>query len=118
MDLPLSLCPPARAILRRYGLPALVITCAADGILAVLPEGSLWARTLPQDEINAAGAGDAVSAALVWRLSQGDGWDSALRWAAAASAAVVLTEATADCRWEDIQRIFASTTVDHLEECP
>jgi fructose-1-phosphate kinase PfkB-like protein len=112
----LALCSPGREILERFSLPALVITCGAAGILAILPQGSLWARTPPQPETNAAGAGDAASAALVWRFSLGDEWESALRWAAAASAAVVLTEATADCRWEDIQRLYPASRVEWLEK--
>jgi 1-phosphofructokinase family hexose kinase len=111
---PPELCAPAGEILRRYGLPALVLTCGPAGILAVLPQGSLWARTPPLVEINASGAGDAVSAALAWRFSQGDDWEPALQWAAAASAAVVLTEATAECHWEDVQRLYPSATVEWL----
>lgn len=104
----------AGAICERYQLAAFVITCGEDGILA-LAEDQVYKTISPrQAEVNAAGAGDAVSAALVWRLSLGDGWDSALAWAAAASSAAVLTEGTADCRMDDIRRILPQVKVTLL----
>jgi fructose-1-phosphate kinase PfkB-like protein len=80
----------------------------------VTEEGSFLATSPPLEEVNAAGAGDGVSAALVWRLSLRDRWPEALRWAAATGAAVVLTEGTAECRPEDVQRIYANTAVREI----
>lgn len=102
----------AEALRRREQWPALVITCGAAGILALTAEGSYLAAAPPQQAANAAGAGDGVSAALVWRLAQGDDWPEALRWAAATGAAVVLTEVTAECRWIDIERLVKQTKVN------
>lgn len=101
----------ARNILREWGLPALVITAGEAGVLAVTAESSFLAASPRQQAVNAAGAGDAVSASLAWRLGQGDDWPGALRWAAATSAAVVLTEGTADCSIEDIRRIYPQASV-------
>jgi 1-phosphofructokinase family hexose kinase len=93
------------------GIQTLVLTLGRQGFL-VISDGSVYHATSPRmEEVNAAGSGDAVSAALAYRLSLGDGWEQALRWAAATSAAVVLTEGTAECRIEDIQRIFPLTEV-------
>lgn len=104
----------AEEVARRHRLPSLVLTCGEDGILALTPEGSFLATSPKQEEVNAAGAGDAVSAALAWRFSLGDSWSGALRWAAAASAAVVLTEGTADCHMRDMDRILPGTRVQRL----
>jgi 1-phosphofructokinase family hexose kinase len=106
----------AQALREQRQLPALVITCGAAGILAVTQEGSYLAAAPPQPAANAAGAGDGVSAALVWRLAQEYNWPEALRWAAATGAAVVLTEVTAECRWADIERLVAQTTVEVWEK--
>jgi 1-phosphofructokinase family hexose kinase len=95
-------------------LKALVLTCAEDGILAICPEGVFQAVAPRQKAINAAGAGDAVSSALAWRFSVGDTWPEALRWAAAVSAAVVLTERTADCEMEEIRRIYPDVVVKNF----
>jgi 1-phosphofructokinase family hexose kinase len=99
---------------RREDLPAFVVTCGEEGILAITGQGSYRAIAPPQEEVNAAGAGDAVSAALVWRLALRETWQQALCWAAAASAAVVLTEGTADCRLPDIERIFNLVEVHEM----
>jgi 1-phosphofructokinase family hexose kinase len=95
----------------QYQLPALVITCGPRGTLLFMPEAAYLATIPPQQAVNAAGAGDAVSAALVWRRLAGDNWQEALRWAVATGAAVVLTEGTADCRWADIERLLPQAQV-------
>jgi 1-phosphofructokinase family hexose kinase len=92
----------------------LVITCGEHGVLALTSDGDFLALPSPQQAVNAAGAGDAVSAALAWRLSQGDNWPAALRWAAATGAAVVLTERTAECYREDVDRLYSETLVREL----
>lgn len=104
----------ARSAAARLGVRHLVITCGADGILAFTSEGDYHAAAPPQAAVNAAGAGDAVSAALAWRLTQADSWQEALRWGAAVSAAVVLTEGTADCHMEDVQRLLPQVQVTLL----
>ncbi len=98
----------ARSIRQAHAIPALVITCGVDGLLAFTPQGEFHAWAPPQVVVNAAGAGDAASAALAWRLAKGDTWPSALVWAAAASAASVLTEGTSDLRLEDALGILSA----------
>jgi 1-phosphofructokinase family hexose kinase len=92
---------------QQFNLPALVVTCGAEGILAVTETAAWLAKCPAQAEVNSAGAGDGVSAALIWQFEQGAMWKEALPWAAATGAAVVLTDGTADCRLEDIQRIHS-----------
>ena len=104
-----------RKLAEQNSLANVVITCGAEGILAVTEAGSHLATTPPQQEVSAAGAGDAVSGCLAWRLGQGDDWPSALRWAAATGAAVVLCERTAECRREDVDAIYPQVTVTSLE---
>jgi 1-phosphofructokinase family hexose kinase len=104
----------AQALREREGLPAVVITCGEDGLLAVTPQGSFLAGAPVQPAVNAAGAGDTASGILAWRLAQGDSWPEALRWAAAAGAACVLTERTAESRREDVERILPQVAVQKL----
>jgi 1-phosphofructokinase family hexose kinase len=98
----------------QFGLRNLVITCGVDGILAFTTEGRYHAGAPILTEVNAAGAGDAVSAALVYRLSLGDSWAKALAWAAATSASVVITEGTAECTINDILRILPDVWVNKI----
>jgi 1-phosphofructokinase family hexose kinase len=96
----------AHQVQRDLGLNALVLTCGEQGMLAFTPQGNYRVVVPWQPAINAAGAGDAASGALAWRLSLGEDWLTALRWAGAVSAASVLTEATAECRREDVLRLL------------
>jgi 1-phosphofructokinase family hexose kinase len=104
-----------QALREREKLPALVLTCGEEGILALTATGSYRAISPVQPAVNAAGAGDTASAMLAWRFSLGDSWPEALRWAAAASAACVLTEGTAESRRTDVERILPEVEVRLLD---
>lgn len=98
----------------RYPFINLVITDGKAGIWIFTPNGVFHAAAPPQEAVNAAGAGDAASAALAWRLSLGESWPEALRWAAAVSAASVLTEATAEVNQVDVADLIVKTEVKAL----
>ena len=102
-------------VYREHNLKALVITCGADGLLGYTGEGYFHVRPPRQAVRSAAGAGDAASAALTWRLAQGDPWRDALRWAGAVSAASVLTTGTADLHMEDAVRIYPEVRVEVIQ---
>ena len=104
-----------REVMHRFHLHNFVLTCGRKGLLAFTPQATYLANAPRQQEVNAAGSGDAVSAALTYRLSLGDSWESALRWAVAAGAAVVLTEGTAECQMTDVEHIHAQTSVQMVE---
>ena len=103
--------PICREVIARYGLHTFVLTCGKQGLFAFTPERTLHAVGPVMKELNASGSGDAVSGVLPYRLSLGDTWERALQWATAAAAAVVITEGTAECHVEDIQRILPSVQV-------
>ncbi|MCE1253660.1 MAG: 1-phosphofructokinase family hexose kinase [Anaerolineae bacterium] len=104
------------AQMEHHRIKSMVITCGKDGILVFTSEGILQGRcALEVKEINAAGAGDAVSAALAYRLSLGDSWSQALSWAVATSVAVIKTEGTAECYLSDIMEIYPNTWVKALK---
>lgn len=104
----------AQTVREREKLPALVLTCGEAGILALTPEGVFLATAPLQQAVNTAGAGDTASAMLAWRLSLGEGWPEALRWAAAGGAACVLTEGTADSHRPDVERLLPQVEVRQL----
>lgn len=106
-----DLCEHAARIYTGLDLQSLVITCGAAGIVAVARQTCFHVQVPPQPAVNPAGAGDAASAGLIWRLSQGDGWPEALKWAGAVSAASVLTAATAELSLEDARRIYPEITL-------
>ena len=104
----------AAEVREAHAVANLVITCGEEGVLAITAQGDYQAVSPRQAAVNAAGAGDAVSGCLAWRFSQGDSWDKALQWAAAAGAAVALTERTAECRMADVERIYPQVAVRRL----
>jgi 1-phosphofructokinase family hexose kinase len=94
-------------LVHQKNIKALVVTCGKNGVYAFTPDGIFQTFcSLELKEVNAAGAGDAVSASLSYHLSLGESWPQALRWATATGAAVVLTEDTAVCRMSDVEAIF------------
>ena len=97
-----------------HKLKSLVITLSKKGIMSVSPQGTYLAKAPLQKPLNAAGAGDAVSSTLAWRFTQGDDWESAMRWASAVSAASVLTERTGDVNQEEIDRLYPQINVNKL----
>jgi 1-phosphofructokinase family hexose kinase len=110
-----TLMASARQAQQDYDLQALVITCGAQGLLGLTGEGTWRARPPAQTVVNAAGAGDAASGTLAWRLASGESWPEALRWAAAAGAAVVLTENTADLLQSDFDRILPQVIIEQVD---
>lgn len=104
----------AHLIFKSEKLNSLVVTCSENGILAFTQQGNFHAQPPKQQTVNAAGAGDAASAALAWRFSEGDSWESALLWAAASGAATVLTEGTGDCNYDDVIRIKPNVKIMKL----
>jgi 1-phosphofructokinase family hexose kinase len=104
-----------RQQMNKYQLQSLVITQGKDGVLCFTPEGILQGGcAIDIKEVNAAGAGDAVSAALAYHLSLGESWQQALTWAIAVSAAVIKTEGTAECYLSDVMEIYPNTWVKYI----
>lgn len=96
---------------RSVGCGAMVLTCGADGLVIASDLGVVRARAPQQVAVNAAGAGDATSAAVAWRLSLGEQWPEVARWAAAVSAASVLTFKTAEVDPAEVERLLPQVTV-------
>lgn len=103
----------AHQVRQRYQIRTLVLTCGREGLMVVTDAATLQAQAPVQRAINAAGAGDATSAALVWRRTVGDSWAEAARWAAAVSAASVTTEGTAEVRLADVDQLLPDVRVTH-----
>lgn len=105
----------AQRMRRDRDLPALALTCGREGVIIVTAEGVVQAQAPVQRAINAAGAGDAASAAIVWRRALGDAWGESARWAAAVSAASVTTEGTAEVRFADVEHLLPDVRVAEWE---
>ena len=110
-----SLYKQAKEFKKDKNIKNFVLTLGKDGMLALTVEGDFLAKAPLQKPVNAAGAGDAASSTIVWRLSQGDSWQETLRCASAVSAAAVLTKRTGDIRMEDVERILEDVEITRLD---
>lgn len=108
----------ARELRSSMKIRNLVMTLSREGIIALTTEGDFFAVAPQQASINAAGAGDSASSALVWKLSENENWETALRWATAVSSASVLTERTADFHFRDVNRIYPQVRIEKIFNGP
>lgn len=113
-----ALVAAAQRVRQEHALPALVLTCGREGVVVVTAEEVVRAQAPVQRAVNAAGAGDAASAAIVWRRAEGDSWRETLRWAAAVSAASVGAEATAEVRQADVDLLLPDVRTILHEAAP
>jgi 1-phosphofructokinase family hexose kinase len=88
-----------------YGC-AIVVTLGMEGALAILPDQCYRIPPLDVEVVNAAGAGDAVTAGLAAALSRQNPWEEGLRLGFAAAGAVVQTEGTACCQRDKIDGLY------------
>jgi len=95
-----------KEVLDANGLETMILTLGEEGMLLIREDLVLHACAPEYKAANPAGAGDAASAAIAHRLSSGDSWNDALRWACAAGAAVVQTKGTAECSLEMVLSIL------------
>jgi 1-phosphofructokinase family hexose kinase len=111
-----SLQRAGETVFKQYKPQALVVTRGSQGLIAFTHQGIYSASPPELKVVNAAGAGDAASAAIAWRRSLGDDWSQTLRWACAASAAVVLTRGTADLQERDARDLLPQIHIERLGE--
>ncbi len=71
---------------RRLGAETVVVTLGVDGVYAVTPEGEHKLPPHRVDTLDATGAGDAFTGALIAQRVRGVSWSEALRFANAAAA--------------------------------
>jgi 1-phosphofructokinase family hexose kinase len=104
----------ARTVKQNYSIENLIVTLGKEGILALTNQGEYYAKAPTQKSVNAAGAGDSVSAVIAWRLINGDDWETILLWSSAVSAASVLTMRTGDIYMTDVKRIINEVDIKRI----
>ena len=96
----------SRNLIKEYSLEMVMITLGSEGILLINEIDGFHAKSPPLEPINSAGAGDAASAAFVYQLFLGQSLENALMMACATSAAVVLSEGTAEFSMETMKSLL------------
>ncbi|MGW1545154.1 ribokinase [Streptomyces sp. NPDC002309] len=95
----------ARALLAR-GPRSVVVTLGAEGALVASAEGVARVPSVKVDAVDTTGAGDAFTAALAWRLGQGDTLAQAAAYAARVGA-VAVTKAGAQESYPTAEEVDA-----------
>jgi fructose-1-phosphate kinase PfkB-like protein len=96
----------SRNLIKEYSLEMVMVTLGSEGILLINEIDGFHAKSPPLEPINSAGAGDAASAAFVYQLFLGQSLENALMMACATSAAVVLSEGTAEFSMETMKSLL------------
>ena len=85
---------------------SVIATIGKDGAFAVLPGRDYFIPPLDVPMVSPAGAGDATVAGLAAALADRQPLEEGVRLGLAAAAAVVMQPGTADCRKEDVERLY------------
>ncbi len=105
----------AAAELRDRGAGAVVVSLAADGLLAVTDQGTWHAIPRPVPG-NPTGAGDATVAGLAHGLILGRAWPERLRHAAALGSAAAAAPAAGEFQPDDYAQALDHTEVTQVEQ--
>jgi tagatose 6-phosphate kinase len=100
--------------LRTWGAESVVVTRGADGLVASTPDGN-WAGVAPERiSGNPTGAGDAVAAALVLGLVEGQPWPARLADALALGTAAVRADSAGDVDLDAYQTLRPAVRLEKL----
>ena len=105
LPLPEDVLSAARELRERHRV-AVVATLGKEGAFAVLPGREYFIPPLDVPMVSPAGAGDATVAGLAAALANRQPLEEGVRLGLAAAAAVIMQPGTADCRKEDVDRLY------------
>jgi 1-phosphofructokinase family hexose kinase len=106
--------PRAADDMRALGAATAVLTAGRRGAVAVNDDGLWWAWPPEIVVVSSVGAGDALLAGLLLKLSDGHDLGEALRYGTAAGAAACLTPGTQLCHREDVERALPNVRVEQV----
>lgn len=104
----------AAELVERGVAGCVIIARGADGSVMATPEARLHCRPPAVEVVSRVGAGDSFTGAFALALAKGREMPDCLRAGTAAAAAAVMTEATALCRREDVERLIPQCTITAL----
>ncbi len=100
--------------LHQRGAQRVVVTAGKEATFAY--DGNAAWRIAPPEirPVNPIGSGDAFTAALTWRLAQGDELGEACRWGTAAGAANALTLMPGELALEEVHRLAHKVEIQRI----
>ena len=101
--------------IKQLGAQTVVLSLGSRGaIAATSSEGVMEVLAPPVEAVCPIGAGDAMSAALVWSLNNGDSFGEALRWSVAAGTASAKLPGITLANLEQTKEIFPQTQITRV----
>ncbi len=100
--------------MRDDGAATAIVTAGSRGAVAVSADEAWWAWPPATAVVSATGAGDALLAGLLLRLTDGAPMDEALRLGTAAGSASCLSVGTQLCRREEAERLLPQVRVERV----
>ena len=101
--------------IKALGAKSVVLSLGSRGaIAATSSEGVLEITPPPVDSLCPIGAGDAMSAVMVWALEKGDSFGEALRWGVAAGTASAMLPGIELANLEQTKEIYKQTTITRV----
>ncbi len=96
----------AKSVVLSLGSRGAVACTSSEGVLEIMPPAV--------DALCPIGAGDAMSAAIVWSLERGDSLGDALRWGVAAGTASALLPGIELANLEQTKKIYGQTSITRV----
>jgi 1-phosphofructokinase family hexose kinase len=96
------------------GIEIIVVSLGKKGALMVTDPEACFVISPTVQEHNPIGAGDSMTAGLVWSFSRGLPLEEALRWGAACGAATASLDGTAVGSLDLVKQLFSQTTIKRI----
>lgn len=101
--------------IKTMGPKSVVLSLGSRGVIASTPsEGVLEVMPPPIEAVSPIGAGDALSAAIVWALNKGEPFSEALRWGVAAGTASTKLPGITLANLEQTKAIYPHTQITRI----
>ena len=97
--------------IQKTGVKNVIISLGKAGALAATPDGVVNVASPTIRESNPIGAGDALVAGVVWGLSQGFEFATALRWGVSAGAAAAASAGTSMSNKAHVTKLFEQSQI-------
>ena len=94
------------------GIRTVVVSLGSDGALFVNANEALYAKSPRAEAISTVGAGDAMTAALVYSLSCNHRWRDAIVLAMATATAKVMCEGNTPPQLEKVKQYMSQITIE------
>lgn len=93
-------------LLKQYDIQAIVLSLGGDGAMLATSDGVRYQPAPPVEKRNTVGAGDSMTAGLVYQLANGASFDEALNYGIACGSAAIKTAGTELLHREDVEALM------------